>query len=71
MLLPKDFEYRINNGEELGPIMQKLMNDDKNLIRHNEGAGGVLSDGLYTRVMEFEHATRCALVKFVSKDWYR
>jgi inosine/xanthosine triphosphatase len=68
--LPKNIEYRINNGEELGPIMQELMKDDDNKIRHNEGTNGILSNGLYTRVKEFEDATRCALAKFVNKELY-
>ena len=69
--LPKKIEERILNGEELGPIIQELMKDDKDTIRHNEGTNGILTNGLYTRVKEFEDATRCALAKFVSKDWYK
>jgi inosine/xanthosine triphosphatase len=69
--LPKHIELRINNGEELGPIMQELMKDDKNTIRHSDGTNGILTNGLYTRVKEFEDATRCALAKFVSRDWYK
>jgi len=69
--LPKGIESRINSGEELGPIMQELMKDDKNTIRHNEGTNGILTNGLYTRVKEFKDATRCALAKFVSSEWYR
>lgn len=68
--LPKNIENRINNGEELGPIMQQLMKDDKNTIRHNEGTNGILTNGLYSRVKEFEDATRCALARFVNKDGY-
>jgi inosine/xanthosine triphosphatase len=68
--LPKNIEDRINNGEELGPIMQELMKDDKNLIRHSEGTAGILTKGLYNRVKEFEDAIKCALAKFVSKDRY-
>jgi inosine/xanthosine triphosphatase len=69
--LPKTIEHRINSGEELGPIIQELMKDDKDTIRHNEGTNGILTNGLYTRVKEFEDATRCALAKFVNKEWYR
>jgi len=69
--LPKKIEYRINSGEELGPIMQGLMKDDKNTIRHNEGTNGILTNGLYSRVKEFEDATRCALAKFVNSEWYK
>ncbi|MGV8172064.1 MAG: DUF84 family protein [Candidatus Woesearchaeota archaeon] len=71
ILLPKNIEYRINKGEELGPIMQELMQDETNTIRHNEGTNGILTKGLYSRVKEFEDATRCALAKFVNKEWYK
>ena len=69
--IPGRIAHRINAGEELGPIIQELMKDDKNIIRHNEGAGGILTNGLYTRVDEFEDAIRCALAKFVNPEWYR
>jgi inosine/xanthosine triphosphatase len=69
--LPKTIEYRIKNGEELGPIIQELMKDDKNTIRHSEGTNGILTNGLYSRVKEFEDATRCALAKFVNPEWYK
>jgi len=69
--LPKHIEERINNGEELGPIIQELMKDDKDTIRHNEGTNGILTNGLYTRVKEFEDATRCALARFVNPEWYK
>ncbi|MGV8172173.1 MAG: DUF84 family protein [Candidatus Woesearchaeota archaeon] len=68
--LPKKLEYRINSGEELGPVMQELMNDDENSIRKTLGTNGILTKGLYSRVKEFEDATRCALARFVNKEWY-
>ncbi|OQA68246.1 MAG: NTPase [Candidatus Diapherotrites archaeon ADurb.Bin253] len=68
--IPKTIEQRIKKGEELGPIIQELMNDEKNSIRHNEGTNGILTGGLYTRVKEFEDATRCALSRFVAPEWY-
>lgn len=68
--LPNNIEQRIKKGEELGPIMQELMNDEKNVIRHNEGTNGVLTSGLYTRIKEFEDATRCALSRFINAKWY-
>ncbi len=68
--IPKTIEQRIKEGEELGPIMQELMKDEKNSIRQNEGTNGILTDGLYTRIKEFEDATRCALSRFVSPKWY-
>lgn len=69
--LPGNIVHRINSGEELGPIMQELMKDNENKIRHKEVAGGILTQGLYIRIKEFEDATRCALAKFVSPEWYK
>jgi len=68
--IPKGIEQRIKKGEELGPIMRELMNDEKNSIRNNEGTNGILTNGLYTRVKEFEDATRCALSRFINAKWY-
>jgi len=68
--LPRKVEYRINNGEEVGPVMQEMMNDDENIIRKTIGSNGVLTKGLYDRVKEFKDATSCALAKFVNKEWY-
>ena len=71
MQMPEKIEYRIKGGEELGPIIQELLKDDQNAIRHSQGAGGILTKGMYTRVKEFEDATRCALAKFVNKEGYK
>jgi len=68
--IPKSIEQRIKKGEELGPIIQELMNDEKNTIRHSEGTNGILTKGLYTRVKEFEDATRCALSRFLNPKQY-
>ena len=68
--VPKTIEQRIKKGEELGLIMQELMKDEKNSIRQNEGTNGILTEGLYTRVKEFEDATRCALSRFINAKWY-
>jgi inosine/xanthosine triphosphatase len=68
--VPKDLAYRLENGEEMGPITQELFNDDKNKIRHSNGTSGILTNNLYTRFREFEDATRCALAKFVAPEYY-
>lgn len=68
--LPASIQERIDNGEELGPVFQTIMSDDDNEIRHTLGTNGVLSDGLYTRVDEFEDAVHCALAKFVKPELY-
>ncbi len=69
--IPKDFAERLNNGEEMGPLMQELMNDKNNNIRHSNGTSGVLTSDLYTRNMEFEHATICAFAKFLNPQMYK
>lgn len=68
MQLPKIIEARISKGEELGPIITDLMNDEKKEIPQNEGTNGILSNGLYTRIDEFKDATKCALARFQSPD---
>ena len=71
VVLPKSIQDRLEQGEELGPLVQSLMNDEQNTARHSSGTNGILTDGLYTRVDEFTHATQCALAPFVRPDMYR
>ncbi len=71
VLLPHYLRERIEAGEELGPVIQDLMNDSENEIRHSLGALGVLTNGLYTRVDQFENAVSCALSKFVASKYYK
>jgi inosine/xanthosine triphosphatase len=68
--VPKDFAARLYSGEEMGPITTQLFNDHDNIIRHSNGTSGILTNNLYTRSKEFEDATRCALAKFVSPEYY-
>ncbi len=69
--IPPRIQTRINQGEELGPIIQTILNDTQNTVRHNEGTNGILSQGLYTRIDEFKDATKCALAPFLSPQWYK
>lgn len=68
--LPSSLSDRIISGEELGPIIQEKMNDEKNNIRHSEGTAGILTKGLYVRSQEFADATKCAIAPFISKEFY-
>jgi inosine/xanthosine triphosphatase len=68
--LPDDIKTKIDQGEELGPLVQNLMNDSKNEIRNFDGTNGILTKGLYNRVDEFKDATKCALAKFLSSELY-
>lgn len=69
--LPNDIQRGIEAGEELGPLMQNLLRDTENTVRHSLGTNGVLSGGLYTREQEFIDATTVALARFVSPQIYR
>ena len=70
VLLPKYMSKKIENGYELGPIVQEMMNDSNNEIRHSQGACGLLTNGMYSRVHEFEDAVICALSKFLKPEFY-
>ncbi|MBU0661144.1 DUF84 family protein [Patescibacteria group bacterium] len=70
MQLPNSIENCIHEGEELGPLVKSLMNDSSDRIRHYDGTNGILSKGLYNRVDEFKDATKCALCRFVSPEFF-
>lgn len=69
ILLPDWIAKKLRNGEELGPIIQEFMKD--NSIRQNLGTCGVLTNGLYSRIDEFNHATQNALSKFIGEKYYK
>jgi len=71
MQLPEFIQKKIEAGQELGPIIKELMNDTTGDIRHFDGTNGILSKGLYNRVDEFKDATKCALVKFLSPEFFK
>lgn len=68
--LPQNLRQGIEEGKELGPLLQAMLGDKDNEIRHTLGTNGVLSDGLYTREQEFIDATTVALARFVKPDLY-
>lgn len=68
--LPEHIADRVRGGEELGPLMQQLLGDTNNAVRHGQGSNGILTQGMYTRVDEFTHAAQCALAPFVNPDMY-
>lgn len=70
VLLPDYMRKKVESGEELGPVIQELMNDSNNEIRHSQGACGLLTNGMYSRVHEFEDAVICALSKFIKPEFY-
>lgn len=68
--LPVFLKERIEQGEELGPLVRTVMNDAQGEIRQGAGTNGILTKGLYSRVDEFKDATACALARFVSPEFY-
>ena len=68
--LPAHFKTAIESGSELGPLLQTLLNDADNAVRHSLGTNGVLTGGLYTREQEFIDATTVALARFVKPNLY-
>ncbi len=69
-LMPNFLREKVAAGAELGPLVKELMNDTDGTIRQTAGTLGILSKGLYDRVAEFEDATKCALAKFLSPEFY-
>jgi inosine/xanthosine triphosphatase len=65
--LPEKIANRIRAGEELGPIMQELMQYD---VKRNDGAIGVLTKGMLTRQGAYEQIVKSAIVRFVSREWF-
>ncbi len=70
-MLPKFIQEEIRKGKELGPIIQELMRDTNDEIRHSNGAFGVLTNGLVTRTGQFEEAIKMALAIFISPQIYK
>lgn len=68
--LPQYLKQGIEAGHELGPLLQEMLQDEDNEIRHTQGTNGVLSGGLYTREQEFIDATMVALTRFVKPEFY-
>lgn len=67
--LPQHIARRIYAGEELGPIMDDVLNDHN--IKQKGGAVGALTAGLVNRDETFAVAVGYALAPFVSAQLYR
>lgn len=70
MLLPAFIQKKVEEGSELGPLVQGLMNDTNGEIRQYDGTNGILSKGLYNRVDEFKNAAECAFARFQSPEFF-
>ncbi|BEU04376.1 non-canonical purine NTP phosphatase [Agarivorans sp. OAG1] len=68
MPLPPSVYQALEQGEELGPLMDKLFNT-KN-IKQKGGAIGLLTNGLATREDNYVHALILALVQFAHKELF-
>lgn len=66
--LPQHIANRILAGEELGPVMDDILNDHN--IRQKGGAVGALTNGLVLRSETFALAVAYALSPFVSPALY-
>ncbi len=66
--LPVTIAKRVNAGEELGPIMDELL--DETNTKQKGGAVGALTSGLVMRSETFAIAVAYALAPFVSPHFY-
>jgi inosine/xanthosine triphosphatase len=66
--LPQHIADRILAGEELGPVMDDILNDHN--TRQKGGAVGALTNGLVLRGESFALAVAYALAPFVSPELY-
>lgn len=62
--LPGDVAARLHEGEELGPVMDDLL--DTSGVAENQGAAGVLTDGVTDRTEALRTATAGALGPFLT-----
>jgi inosine/xanthosine triphosphatase len=68
LLLPELVAAQIRQGRELGPVMDKMM--DQHNLKQNQGTVGVLTKGLVNRKEAFERAVLFALSRFISPEYY-
>lgn len=65
--LPDTVANRLDEGEELGPVMDDLL--DTTGVKHDQGAAGVLTGGIIDRESALRHALAGAIGPFVT-DYY-
>lgn len=66
--LSKPMSLAIQNGAELGPLMDKIFRDS--MIKHKGGAVGMLTNGVVDRKALYLQPLQLALIPFVQKDLY-
>lgn len=65
--LPDDVADRLHDGAELGPVMDDLL--DTSGVAENQGAAGVLTDGMTDRTEALRTAAAGALGPFVTTHY--
>ena len=66
--LPEMIANRVRAGEELGPVMDDIVQETD--TKHRSGAAGILTAELFGRTAMFESAVAYALSKFVAPQFY-
>lgn len=66
--LPDPVAARLERGEELGPVMDDLL--DTSGVKHDQGAAGVLTGGIIDRESALRHAIAGAVGPFLT-EYYR
>ena len=69
LLLPETAAAAIRRGEELGPVMDRLLGAHN--LKQHQGTVGALTGGRVSRKEAFERAVLFALAKWISPDQYR
>ncbi len=62
--LPETVAARVRDGEELGPVLNDVLGTDD--LGEQQGAAGVLTDGIIDRESSLVHAVAAALGPFVT-----
>lgn len=60
-MLPEDIAEQVSNNIELSEIIKARYNDISAEQMERWGTNGIITNGLYTRVNEFEDALLCAI----------
>lgn len=66
---PSGLVRRLKTGEELGDVMDELMNTTG--TKHGPGAIGIMTGGKLTRTQAYEDAVMLALSRFVKPEIFR
>jgi non-canonical (house-cleaning) NTP pyrophosphatase len=66
--LPKSVYRALEQGEELGTVMDQLFNTEN--IKQKGGAIGLLTNGRATRESNYTHALTLALAPFLHPELY-